>query len=267
MISVTISAMTIRAGVRFLLLCFFLTATSAELTHRDLISLIRSNLPSHVQQMVDWVEADPALKYFTEVSDQQRLERFMARMLDNKTYENMLISDMDRRTAGEKPTDYHFPCKSFKVKEPAQTVHQLTPYDIKVVGAMGDSLTAGNGIDAKSIISVLRQYRYKAFSIGGYKNFEAAPTLPNIIRKYNPNVIGASTGICRAGRACSNLNMAVPGKTSRDMAAQARELVQAIKQHPDIDINNDWKVRAVKPEILCSRRSMHAPRIKTNFNI
>lgn len=235
--------MTRTTVLKLCLVLVFLSRAFADLSHSEVVAKIRPFLPPKVQQMVDWVEADPALKDFSEISDQQRLERFMVRMLDNKTYEHMLRADLERRLDGDSTTDYRFPCKPFHVSKQAQTVHELTPYDIKVVGAMGDSLTAGNGIDAKTILGVLRQYRYKSFSIGGDKNFETAPTLPNILRKYNPNIIGASTGICRAGKPCSNLNMAVPGKTTRDMAAQARELVQAMKQHHGIDYNNDWKVR------------------------
>ncbi len=39
------------------------------------------------------------------------------------------------------------------------TVHKLLPGDIKVIGALGDSITAGNGIRAWTIIGCLTEYR------------------------------------------------------------------------------------------------------------
>ena len=39
------------------------------------------------------------------------------------------------------------------------SVHQLRPADIKVIGAIGDSLTAANGAKATNLLGLLTEYR------------------------------------------------------------------------------------------------------------
>ncbi len=45
------------------------------------------------------------------------------------------------------------------------TVHELSPGDIKVMGAMGDSLTAGNGIRALTPIGCLTEFRGHSWTL------------------------------------------------------------------------------------------------------
>ena len=64
----------------------------------------------------------------------------------------------------------HFGCPSLRGRDPARAVHELTPTDIKVIGALGDSLTAGFGILATEQeffnIPNVREYRGLAWSAG-----------------------------------------------------------------------------------------------------
>jgi hypothetical protein len=60
---------------------------------------------------------------------------------------------------------------------------------VDVVLALGDSITAGFGMEGK--IGGLHEYRGKSWSIGGDAN---ATTLPNFVKQYNPNVTGYSIG-------------------------------------------------------------------------
>lgn len=57
-----------------------------------------------------------------------------------------------------------------------------------MVAGVGDSITAGTGIQAKTIIGLLTEYRGLSWSIGGDENVEDYVTLANIIKKYNPDV-------------------------------------------------------------------------------
>jgi hypothetical protein len=55
---------------------------------------------------------------------------------------------------------HNFPCQPIPPSSPAPTsVHSLRPSDIKVIGAIGDSLTAANGAKASLLIAVLTEYR------------------------------------------------------------------------------------------------------------
>ncbi|GCC30715.1 hypothetical protein chiPu_0009169 [Chiloscyllium punctatum] len=119
------------------------------------------------------------------------------------------------------------------------SVHRLRPADINVVAAMGDSLTVGFGAKAKTLLQMKIQYQGVAWSIGGDKSLEIVTTLPNILKKFNPNIYGFATGI---GKNMSNFNVAVPGSMSHDMPKQAHTLVQLMKNSSEINFKQDWKV-------------------------
>lgn len=61
-----------------------------------------------------------------------------------------------------------FPCDTQETRSnPKPTsVHKLRPGDIDIVGAIGDSLTAGFGITALNILQVFNENRGESFSIG-----------------------------------------------------------------------------------------------------
>ncbi|KAA8577920.1 hypothetical protein FQN60_018771, partial [Etheostoma spectabile] len=124
------------------------------------------------------------------------------------------------------------------------SVHELRPGDIKVVAAVGDSLTAGNGVGAKTdnLLLVLNQYRGLSWSIGGDENITSVTTLPNILREFNPSLTGFSEGIGNENSHQAFLNQAVAGAKSGDMERQVRALVEKMKKDSRIDFNNDWKV-------------------------
>uniref|UniRef100_A0AAQ6IS46 Phospholipase B1, membrane-associated n=1 Tax=Anabas testudineus TaxID=64144 RepID=A0AAQ6IS46_ANATE len=112
------------------------------------------------------------------------------------------------------------------------SVHELRPGDIKVVAAVGDSLTAANGVGAKkdNILLVINEYRGLSWSIGGDENITTVTTLPNILKQFNPSLTGFSEGIGDENSPKAFLNQAVPGATSRSVTTLG------------IDFNNDWKV-------------------------
>lgn len=72
------------------------------------------------------------------------------------------------------------------------SVHQLRPGDIDIVGAIGDSLTAGNGALATNILQVLIENKGVSWSIGGQGTWQRFLTLPNILKVFNPKLYGFS---------------------------------------------------------------------------
>ena len=87
----------------------------------------------------------------------------------------------------------HFTCPAISKHETPTTVHRLTPSDIKIIAALGDSVTTGFGARSKSIVDLFVEFRDISWSIGGKGKLEEATTLPNILKKYNPLVQGFST--------------------------------------------------------------------------
>ncbi|XP_054617588.1 phospholipase B1, membrane-associated-like isoform X1 [Dunckerocampus dactyliophorus] len=127
------------------------------------------------------------------------------------------------------------------------SVHELRPGDIRVVAAVGDSLTAGNGIASSqtNVLDVLTQYRGLSWSIGGDGNLTTVTTLPNILKHFNPNVTGYSVGRGKQHTPHAFLNQAVAGATSKDLPTQVRTLVARMKNDSRINFESDWKVITV----------------------
>lgn len=75
-------------------------------------------------------------------------------------------------------------------EEPPTSVHRLRPGDIDIIGALGDSLTAGNGILANNILHVVQENRGVSWSIGGQGTWQQYLTIPNILKEFNPNLYG-----------------------------------------------------------------------------
>ncbi|GMT23668.1 hypothetical protein PFISCL1PPCAC_14965, partial [Pristionchus fissidentatus] len=128
-----------------------------------------------------------------------------------------------------------------------QSVHSLRYADIKIVAAIGDSITAGNGAGATSendTLALSVQYRGLTFSAGGDLDLDQHVTLANILKKFNPDIFGFSikTGSANVW-ANAQLNAAIPGARAVNLTSQAIDLVQRFKDHPDkVDIVNDWKL-------------------------
>jgi phospholipase B1 len=127
------------------------------------------------------------------------------------------------------------------------SVDRLRPSDIKIVAAMGDSLTAGNGAGGDKLSEVLLEYRGLSFSIGGDPDIGSLSTLPNILKQFGTQVLGASRQIAPAWlKKLSAFNVAEPGSTSKDLLAQAEELVTRLKSTlTSEDFHNNWKLITV----------------------
>ena len=83
-------------------------------------------------------------------------------------------------------------CPPIKNHATPTSVHRLTPKDISIVAALGDSATSGFGARSSSLVNLFADFRGIAWSIGGDASLEKVLTLPNILKKYNPLVKGYS---------------------------------------------------------------------------
>ena len=115
---------------------------------------------------------------------------------------------------------------------------------LKVVAALGDSITAAFGNNAKTALGLLIENRGRSWSIGGDQYLEKLVTLPNILKKFNPKLQGYNTGskLYLLAKEGDGLNVAVSGGQAQDMVTQARWLIERLRSDKRIDFANDWKV-------------------------
>ncbi|XP_043206266.1 phospholipase B1, membrane-associated-like, partial [Amphibalanus amphitrite] len=126
--------------------------------------------------------------------------------------------------------------------EPPTSVHRLRPGDIRVVGAMGDSLTAANGAFSTLIIDVKRNYRGVSWSGGANGHYLTTFTLPNVLKHFSHHLVGGSTGSGGPETPQSQFNVAKAGALHMAMPRQAHALVNRMRRDPRIDFQNDWKM-------------------------
>ncbi|RKP06758.1 GDSL lipase/esterase [Thamnocephalis sphaerospora] len=132
-------------------------------------------------------------------------------------------------------------------------VHDLRVDDIKVVMALGDSISAGFAAKRKSVFNPMQTYEFRgvSYAAGGDPG---ACTLPNMFLRYQPMQQGASVGqhpaeVCY-GLLCppsqrwptyDRFNVAQSGAMARNLPRQAEYLVRQLRSNPHIDFANDWK--------------------------
>lgn len=68
-------------------------------------------------------------------------------------------------------------------------------------------------------------------------------TLPNIIKVFNPKLIGYAYGDSLAEQKFSQFNVAEPGALSKDIPFMTKELVKRIKMDKRVNLTEDWKVK------------------------
>ena len=142
--------------------------------------------------------------------------------------------------------EVQFPCDVSLVNAlpPATNVHELRPTDIRVIGAIGDSMTAALFAKVTNVFGLLPglidkhalEYRGVSWSIGGDSG---VTTLPNLIKHYNPSLSGYSIKTGKEGTSNAAYNFAVSGAVASDLLEQAQLLVDRIRSD---DLENEWKV-------------------------
>ncbi|KAM7352735.1 phospholipase B1, membrane-associated-like [Cochliomyia hominivorax] len=160
-----------------------------------------------------------------------------------------------------RPQWEHFPCplNNTRSRQTPKTVHELRPGDIDVVAAIGDSLSAGNGIISQQIAHIATEFRGLAFSGGGLEDWRTVLTLPNILKVFNPNLYGFATGEVLTVDRNSHLNIAEPMIMSRDLLYQSNIFIARLKKDPHVDFRNHWKLLTifVGNNDLCSDMCHH----------
>lgn len=155
------------------------------------------------------------------------------------------ISSSSQKLQPQIPQTVPFFCDvqgaSRRSNETPTSVHMLRPGDIDVVGAIGDSLTAGNGGLSTDLMHIFVESRGVAFPIGGDKTWREYLTIPNILKEFNPNLYGYSTTEGPAFHSNAKFNVAEFGAMSRDMPHMARELVRRMKNDRNVKPEH-WKL-------------------------
>ncbi|KAF7722980.1 hypothetical protein EC973_002450 [Apophysomyces ossiformis] len=145
-------------------------------------------------------------------------------------------------------------CPSLEPRtSPPTNVRDLRPDDIKVVSSMGDRYTvsilagfAARGIQGWSIFDIRTLFEYRGASFGGGGDAGFA-TIPNMIKRYRPDIVGASVGehlieYCGDNRWLDHLNVAQSGALIETLDYEVDLLMNAISYYPDVDFGNDWKL-------------------------
>ncbi|CAD5125345.1 DgyrCDS13584 [Dimorphilus gyrociliatus] len=135
-----------------------------------------------------------------------------------------------------------FKCNVGPIGDKPTSVHKLKPGDINVVAAFGDSITAGNGADADNLLEVILNARGHSWSIGGMESLEKILTIPNILKKFNPNLKGYSTDTSDEDDPEAGMNVARMGARATHLPNQADKMIDRLKTTSDIDFENDWKL-------------------------
>ncbi|KAI5722685.1 hypothetical protein M8J76_012064 [Diaphorina citri] len=137
-----------------------------------------------------------------------------------------------------------FPCDLSQARSPLppNNVNQLRPGDIDIVGAIGDSITAGNGIVATNPSQVNTENRGLSWSVGGQEDWRTYLTVPNILKMFNPNLFGYSLSDSYSTHRNAQFNVAEIGAMSKDLVSMAKEVSKRIKNDPRTDLKNHWKL-------------------------
>ncbi|OWR45254.1 hypothetical protein KGM_210216 [Danaus plexippus plexippus] len=147
------------------------------------------------------------------------------------------------------PPSMPFPCHDSvswgRSRQVPTSVHRLRPGDIDVVAAIGDSLVAGSGALEEFALGAFVEYRGISWCAGGDSTWREFLTLPNILKEYNPQLRGYSTGTGEWLAKNSRLNVAFPVASDQDAYKQAKILVARMRSSPDVDMSHHWKMVTV----------------------
>lgn len=143
------------------------------------------------------------------------------------------------------PPQLPFPCplNNTRSRTVPTSVERLRPGDIDIIAAMGDSISAGNGIMSTNALHMLNEFRGMVFSGGGLGSWRTLLTLPNILKVFNPKLYGYATGNALVvNHQISHLSIAEPMVMSHDLLYQARVLIDLLQRDPHVDMQQHWKL-------------------------
>ncbi|VDK75024.1 unnamed protein product [Litomosoides sigmodontis] len=155
-------------------------------------------------------------------------------LVDSVEPQNNAISVIDNSFISKKT----FSCPKIKNDFVTGTdTGNLSPEDIGIIAAMGDSLATGRGLWPQTDV----EFRGAAFPIGGDATIDGLVTIANILREFNDKLIGVSHGMgTKFQLPYHQLNVAESGASSSSMPLQANELIKRLKALREVDVNNKW---------------------------
>ncbi|XP_078145747.1 phospholipase B1, membrane-associated [Centroberyx gerrardi] len=126
------------------------------------------------------------------------------------------------------------------------SVEYVKAADIKVIAALGDSLTTAIGANGSTILSVPFEYRHVSWSIGGYGTYRDVITLANIFKLFNPSLLGPAPIMTMSGYPTTvndtGFNFAVTGHNTLNVSDQIRHMIDTFKSYPGLSFQQDWKL-------------------------
>ncbi|XP_065358720.1 phospholipase B1, membrane-associated [Calliphora vicina] len=122
------------------------------------------------------------------------------------------------------------------------SVHSLRPGDIDIIGALGDSITAGTAMMSKNVLQIFIEFRGQTVLGGGLKDWRTILTLPNIFKVFNPNLYGFAVANTLAKSREARFNPAEAFATTQDMPYMAEVLVKRMQSDPKVDMRKHWKM-------------------------
>jgi len=132
---------------------------------------------------------------------------------------------------------YRFPCntqRNYYYGSP-ENVSDVGPSDIQVVAGVGDSILAGTGALSTNILDVTKRFPEVSFALGGGKTWREYLTIPNILKQFNPDLTGFSTGAFEE----AGLNVAIPGSKAKDLPGQVKRLKSKLIEQR---LFKQWKI-------------------------
>jgi len=129
-------------------------------------------------------------------------------------------------------------CPELKPTPTATHIKQLKPQDIRVVAAVGDSISTGCNSLSTTWFG-LKDYQGLSWSIG---EDSGVNTLPNLLKQYTTSLVGGAKG---TGDGNTGFNFAKNGAVVQDVPAQVDNLIAAMKSNTAVNYEEDWKVITV----------------------
>jgi len=148
------------------------------------------------------------------------------------------------------------------------SVHKLRPADIKVVAAVGDSITAGFGEAATNVINLPTEWRGRSWTIGGEKAMKDLVNVPGVLKEYQGKVYGYATGTGGPSSSNAKFNVAVSGAIAQGIPGQVNSLIDKMKKDSNVDYNNDWKLVSlwIGGNDLCAACNGNSRNFPANYN-
>ncbi|CAK6965665.1 phospholipase B1%2C membrane-associated-like [Scomber scombrus] len=129
------------------------------------------------------------------------------------------------------------------------SVELVKAADVKVIAALGDSLTTAIGANGTTILSIPFEFRQVSWSIGGYGTYQNVITLANIFKLFNPKLLGPSPMMTFHNTELSvnetGFNFAVTGHNTLNVSDQITHMIDSFKTYPGLNFHEDWKVVTV----------------------